>query len=74
MPDSIIRMVKELAEKEKVESGLHFRNRQKEMFDWENEEYDNTQIEPEREAAPYLDIAAEFFRDRTGGTKRLARI
>ena len=29
VPDSIIRRVDELAEKERVENGLHFRNRQK---------------------------------------------
>ena len=33
MPDSIIRKVEEIAEKEKAESGLHFRNRQKDMLD-----------------------------------------
>ena len=30
------------------------------MFDWENEEYDNTHDELEREVAPYLDIAAKL--------------
>ena len=60
MPESIIRKVEELAEKEKVDIGLHFRNRHQEMFEWENEEYDNNQNESESEVAPYPDIAAEL--------------
>ena len=60
MPNLVIRKIEELSEKEKVENGLHFRNRQKEMFDWENEEYENTQAEPEREVAFYLDTAAKL--------------
>ena len=39
MPVFIIKRVKELTKKERVDSGLHFRNKQNEMFEWENEDY-----------------------------------
>ena len=32
IPDSIIKKVEELAQKERVKKGLHFRNRQRVMF------------------------------------------
>ena len=45
MSESIIRKVEKLAEKAKNENGLHFRNRQKALLDWENEEQDENQKE-----------------------------
>ena len=38
MPDLIIKKVERLAKKDRAESGIIFRNQQKETFEWENEE------------------------------------
>ena len=38
MPDSIIQKVEKLAERDSVENSINFKNRRKEIYDWENEE------------------------------------
>ena len=40
MPDSVIKKVDLLADKDKAEMGVMFRNRKKENFDFKNEEYE----------------------------------
>ena len=37
MPNSIIKKVEELTDRDRVEKGLNFKNRQKEIFSWDNE-------------------------------------
>ena len=40
MPDSLIKQVENMAKRNRAKSGLIFKNRQKEVFDWENEKND----------------------------------
>ena len=61
MPDSIIKQVEELAERERVGKGLHFRSRGREMFDRENENYNHDQNMPDKVMSPYPVIAAELL-------------
>ena len=60
IPDSIIKKIEESAKRERVQKCLHFRNRQREMFEWENKNYNDDQNEQEEEMSPYPDIEAEL--------------
>ena len=40
MPKSVIQKVEKLAERDRAEIGTKFKNRRKEIYDWENEEDD----------------------------------
>ena len=39
MPESIIQKVDTLADRDKAESGINFKDRKKEIFDLDNEDY-----------------------------------
>ena len=43
MSDSIIKKVKVLAEKDKAQNGIIFKNWWREMFEWDNQEYNEAQ-------------------------------
>ena len=45
MPDSVIKKVEKLADRDKAKNGVSFKHRKKEIFDWENEEYSGKQQE-----------------------------
>ena len=38
MPNSVMKKVEKLANRDKAKDGVNFKNRKKELFDWENEE------------------------------------
>ena len=60
MPKSVIQKVEKLAERDKVELGKNFIDRNKEIYDWKNEEYTIDEDTTVQEVAPYPEIAAEF--------------
>ena len=49
MPDSVMKKINLLAERDKTEAGVLFRNRNKESFTFENEEYDPMPEEKKRD-------------------------
>ena len=60
MPKSIIQKVEKLADRDNTESGINFKDRNKEIYDWENEDYGVNEESTVQEIAPYPEIAAEF--------------
>ena len=54
MPNSTIKKVEEMAERDRVKKGLNFRKMQKELFSLENEDYNYDQNEQEEEMLPYF--------------------
>jgi hypothetical protein len=56
--ESIIKQVKQMAAKDKLQKGLSFKNRHAEEYEFDNDEEYKTVIEPS-EPAPFPDIAAE---------------
>ena len=60
MPDSIINKVEKFANRDRAKNRINFKNRHKEIFDLENNEYNVTQVGLEQDASQYPDWAAEF--------------
>ena len=60
MTESATKKVEKLAEREKAESGINFKDQNKEIFYQENEDYDVINESTVQEIAPYPDIATEF--------------
>ena len=59
MPESIIRKVKEWANKDGGFHGLQFMDQNNNEFEFRNDDYDESLVE-EEEIAPFLAISAEF--------------
>jgi len=60
MPESIIQKVETLADRDKAESGINFKDRKKEICDWENDDYNVNDESTAQEIAPYPEITTEF--------------
>ena len=60
MPKSVIKKVEKLAGRVKAEPDINIKNRNREIYDWENEEYTIDEKTTVQEVAPYPEIAAKF--------------
>ena len=62
MPESVIQKVEILAEIDREEDIIKVKNRNREIYDWENEEYNVNEHVINQEMSPYPDIAGKFPR------------
>ena len=60
MPESVIKKVEKLAERDKAKPGIYLKNRNREIYGWENEEYTIEEETTVQKVAPFTEIAAEF--------------